>query len=352
MSQPNVIYIYSSESSFIQKDIAFLKEKYSVQTQFYNWTNKIWVPLFLVRQLSSLLFRSNSETVYIIMFAGFWSVIPVLLASLFGRRSFIIVGGTDCVSFPELNYGAIRKPMQKNTIRYSLNNCTTILPVAGQLVESDYTYVDYREKKQGYLSFFPEIQTPVKVIYNGFDVPSADGDSKRTKSSFITVAQIDNEVTYQLKGIDLIVEPAKINPELNFTVVGISDTLVERLELNKILNLTCYSFLKHEELGSLYKKHQFYLCLSISEGFPNALCEGMSHGCVPIGSNVSSIPFIIDETGFILQKRDPEMLNELLNKVISSPPNQLKLMGESARNRIGTEFNLERRKKAFYELIG
>jgi glycosyltransferase involved in cell wall biosynthesis len=148
------------------------------------------------------------------------------------------------------------------------------------------------------------------------------------------------------------VEEAKTNPELNFTVVGISDTLVERFELSKTLNLTCYSFLKHEELDNLYKKHQFHLCLSISEGFPNALCEGMSHGCVPVGSNVSSIPFIIDETGFILQKRDSEMLNELLNKVISCPPNQLKLMGESARNRIETEFNLERRKKAFYELIG
>ncbi|MFT5311177.1 MAG: hypothetical protein ACI8VL_002091, partial [Bacteroidia bacterium] len=34
-----------------------------------------------MRQFYDLLFRSNSETVYIIMFAGFWSVIPVLLAN-------------------------------------------------------------------------------------------------------------------------------------------------------------------------------------------------------------------------------------------------------------------------------
>jgi glycosyltransferase involved in cell wall biosynthesis len=286
------------------------------------------------------------------MFAGFWSVIPVWVANVFRRKSYIILGGTDCVSFPEYNYGALRKSMQSKTIRYTLNNCSTILPVAEALRKYDYTYFDAVNKKQGFEHYFPEVNTPTKVIHNGYTVSEIGGKTNRKTNSFISVARIDNPVTFALKGINLVVEMAKNKPESSLTIVGISKEMVKLFELDQVSNLTCIRFLDSDELVELYKKHQFCLCLSISEGFPNALCEGMSFGCVPIGSNVSSIPFIIGKTGFILETKDIQKMNDLIEKVINTDSNRLKEMSIAARNRIQQDFNLQKRKDAFYHLVG
>lgn len=286
------------------------------------------------------------------MFAGFWSVVPVWLANLLGKKSYIILGGTDCVSFPEYNYGALRKSLQSKTIRYTLNNCSTILPVAEALRKYDYTYFDAVNKKQGFEHFFPEVNTPTKVIHNGYIVPEMRGEIKKKPNSFITVARIDNGVTFELKGIDLLVDLAKRRPECSFTIVGIHQEMVSQFSLNEIPNLNCIPFVASEELIDMYKQHQFCLCLSISEGFPNALCEAMSFGCVPVGSNVSSIPYIIADTGFILDTKDNQALNVLVEKAINTEKGRLEELGGAARKRIQQEFSLQKRKDAFYHLIG
>jgi glycosyltransferase involved in cell wall biosynthesis len=348
----NIIYVFHSNSSFIQKDIDLLREKYPVRVDTYHWNRKYLIPFILIAQLFNLAMRSNAHTAYMIMFAGLWSVIPIWLAKLTGRRSFLIVGGTDCVSFPELNYGSLRKPLQRKAIGYSLRNCTTILPVSEQLRKSDYTYFDSIEKKQGYLSFFPDVNVPTKVIYNGYEMPPIEPIISKRPNSFITVARINNEMLFELKGIDLVLESARSNPDHSYTVVGISKEIVARFKLSSVRNLTCIPFSAKSDLDRLYREHQFYLCLSISEGFPNALCEGMSYGCIPIGSNVSSIPFIINDTGLILKKRDPLLLAELIKEVSSRSVDELREKSEAAKDRIATNFPLEKRRSAFFQTVG
>jgi len=285
------------------------------------------------------------------MFAGYWSVIPVWISRVFGRKSLLIVGGTDCVSFPEFNYGSLRKPLISKAIRYSLNNCTTILPVGKELVGYDYTYFDAAQKKQGYKSFFPEVKTPVRIIYNGYELPEGSPLTNRKPNSFITVARIHTLVHYELKGIDLFVEMAKIHPDCSFTIAGISNEIVAQCKLNTILNLNCVPFVGNHELDTLYREHQFYCCLSLSEGFPNALCEGMSYGCIPIGSKVSSIPFIIGETGFVVERRDSAVLNQVFQQVIGLSQEQVAEKGAASLARITDSFPLSRRKSMFYDII-
>jgi glycosyltransferase involved in cell wall biosynthesis len=97
-------------------------------------------------------------------------------------------------------------------------------------------------------------------------------------------------------------------------------------------------------------QHEYYFQLSIMEGFPNALAEAMLCGCIPIGSNVSGIPFIIGDTGYILNKRDINELNLLVENVLNDRKrDQFPVL---ARKRIEEHFSYDQRRKMFEKVIG
>ncbi|WP_332911264.1 glycosyltransferase [Algoriphagus boritolerans] len=89
--------------------------------------------------------------------------------------------------------------------------------------------------------------------------------------------------------------------------------------------------LKATELLKQYNTHQFYLQLSTSEGFPNALGEAMACGCVPIGSAVGAIPEIIDKTGFLLFRKE---INELEALILGFDLSKSKQLSAEASLRI------------------
>lgn len=49
-----------------------------------------------------------------------------------------------------------------------------------------------------------------------------------------------------------------------------------------------------ETLKQFYKKGHFVILPSKSEGWPKAIAEGMFWGCIPLATNVSCVPFMID----------------------------------------------------------
>jgi glycosyltransferase involved in cell wall biosynthesis len=87
--------------------------------------------------------------------------------------------------------------------------------------------------------------------------------------------------------------------------------------------------------------------LSISEGFPNAICEAMLCGCIPLGSNVAAIPKIIGNEGYILKKRSVEDLEKLIQQAESFQSGEFK-----PREQIITHFPIEKRQKEFLSFVG
>jgi glycosyltransferase involved in cell wall biosynthesis len=65
-------------------------------------------------------------------------------------------------------------------------------------------------------------------------------------------------------------------------------------------------------------QHRYYVQLSISEGFPNALCEAMACGCIPIVSHVASMPFIVADKGLVIKKRNVEELVSAVTRFMES----------------------------------
>jgi glycosyltransferase involved in cell wall biosynthesis len=182
------------------------------------------------------------------------------------------------------------------------------LPVAEALVSQHYSYDPQINPKQGLLQLIPDLKTPIQVIPNGFDTEFwKDLEMERVKHSFISVATSTSTPSRALvKGYDLIAQLAASNPDWSFTLVG--DANYRSLSPNiRVLG-------KQTPAGlvQLYNTHEFYLQLSSSEGFPNALGEAMASGCVPIGSSVGAIPEIIGDTGLLLKRKELGALQKLI----------------------------------------
>jgi len=287
-----------------------------------------------------------------VMFGGYWSFLPALLGKVNATPVYIIPGGTDCVSFPSLRYGSLRKPLMRTFIRWSFQLCRELLPVDGSLVITDYSFYEGGDyPKQGYKYFFPKISTPYRVINNGFDPDffSCDTADKVT-DSFIVVSAVSSKMRVRVKGIDLVLFLAGQYSHCSFIIIGIADSVISQIGPLPD-NVTIHPYLPPEQFRTFLAKSQFVLQLSVSEGFPNALCEAMLCNCIPVGSSVGAIPYIIGDTGYIATSSAKEYLRGRFDEIMRTDSGTRREMGSRARKRIAENFHISNREKAFFELL-
>ncbi|MFN2314219.1 MAG: glycosyltransferase family 4 protein [Bacteroidales bacterium] len=347
-----ILYIYPEPSTFIQKDINFLSEKYEVIVPGHTWKSKFATPLNFLKQLVFFTSHLRRSKAVFIMFGGYWSFLPALLGRITGTPVYIIPGGTDCVSFPSLRYGSLRKPVMRTFIRWSFRLCTGLLPVDGSLVKSDYGYhYGSGHSMQGYKHFFPEISTPFRVINNGFDPDFFVSDPEaKINNTFIIVASVTSMMRIRVKGIDLLVFLAREFSHCSFRVIGISDDIIQQLGPIPP-NVTMHPFMPKEKFRSFLAESQFVLQLSVSEGFPNALCEAMLCHCIPVGSAVGGIPGIIGDTGFVVSSPDKDYLRRRFEEILGTDSEKRRELGLKARHQIAENFHISKRKEAFFEVL-
>ncbi|MCH7401902.1 glycosyltransferase family 4 protein [Belliella kenyensis] len=339
-----LLYIYPVETAFTQRDVAMLHESYKVKCLKFT-QSPVLLPFFFLLQFFQLLLFLPFTNKYLCFFGGYHSILPVWFGQKFGIKTYIQSGGTDATNMPVIQYGNFRKKWLRKATVYSFQNCTKILPVADSLVGYDYKYDENIPTKQGLKNLIPSLQTPIEVIYNGFDHEFwKDLGQERTSNSFITIAKgISHPTRALIKGIDLIEFLAGSFPDCTFTIVG------DQNYPSKSKNIHLIGELNADSLKSELNKHRFYLQLSMSEGFPNALAEAMLCGCIPIGSAVGDIPTIIGKTGLILPKKDVNLLKFKLKDFLSIA-NQ-NLLRSCARNRIVDNFTFEKRKRALLKVL-
>jgi glycosyltransferase involved in cell wall biosynthesis len=73
-----------------------------------------------------------------------------------------------------------------------------------------------------------------------------------------------------------------------------------------------------EAIIKAYQQSHFVILPSISEGWPKAIAEGMFWGCVPLGTSVSCVPFMLDygNRGILLEmnlEKDVLQMEAILN---------------------------------------
>jgi len=104
-----ILYFYPYLSTFVKKDIRFFQEKYNVLSSGFMPKKKAYTFFLLFKQFFFILFNIGKCEIVICKFGSYHSLLPALLSKIFNKPFIIINGGTDCVSFPSINYGNFNK---------------------------------------------------------------------------------------------------------------------------------------------------------------------------------------------------------------------------------------------------
>ncbi len=332
-----IIYTFPIHTAFIDRDLEMISPSTKIRPLVFT-NQPTQLPFYFILQFFQLLWFLPKTDQYLCFFGGYHSVLPVWFGKVFGKKCTIQAGGMDCMNMPEIGYGNFRKKWLRKATIYSFSNCTQILPVAASLVQHDYRYDPRINPKQGLLNLIPNLKTPTQVVHNGFDTEFwKNQGNTRAHLSFISVATGTSTSSRAIvKGYDLIERLAENHPDWSFTLVGDKDYRSPNS------NVKVLGKLSPMQLKELYNEHQFYLQLSTSEGFPNALGEAMACGCIPVGSAVGAIPEIIGTSGLVLQRKDLQLLEDELENLFKKDFDHL---SQENSKRIASEFNFDKRKR-------
>lgn len=330
--QKKILFVYTNFSTFVRTDFEILSEVYHVTLyQFKPVKGLVKTAWQMLRQKLFLLFNFWKYDAVFIWFADYHSFLPVLFARLFGKKSFVVIGGYDVAKIPELNYGSLMKPIRRFSSVFSLRYASYCLPVVEQLEE--------RIKE-----ICPSART--KTIYTGYKLETNKAEifENEREKTILTVSITDSEQRMLIKGLDRFRELAANMADFKFIIVGVKENAKNLFE-PKPQNLVLLPPLNPDELTEHYLKASFYAQFSRSEGLPNALCEAMVHGCIPLGTNIGGIPSAIGNFGLIIDQWDSKAV---VSFIMSNHNTMNRSIG---KRQILEKFDLKFREKELIRLI-
>ena len=266
-------------------------------------------------------------------FGSVYAGYAVFLARLLGKKSVVVVAGVDASKDEEINYGIWLSPWKSVFVRYAFRNADRILTVDPFLQREAMRLAEYDGSN-------------IISIPFGFDSAKWKPEGEK-KAMVLTVAACEDEWRMKKKGIDKLIEAARVMSDVSFRVIGIHERLVPGLKAVIPPNMEIIPYVPRDELLSHYQQAKVYCQPSYTEGLPNTLCEAMLCGCIPVGTIAGGIPTAIDSAGYLVPYRDQQALVDALKKALASSGQE----GKRARDRIQTGFTIEQREKALVNII-
>lgn len=346
--RPRLLYLFPRRSTFIQRDLDLLTRHFDVHAHELCADPPWMLPLRLLGQLIWLMRRCAWRHDAICHFSGYHAVLPVLMA----KRCFIVLAGADCASIPAIGYGNhAREPLGRAT-RFAARRAHRLLPVHELLIDRVQHYDAATPSRQGIRAFAPGLGTPSTAIPYGFDAEQWKPDPaiERRPDLFVSVvgpAAEGNRIHF-LKGVDMVLAAAGRVPQARFVLIGIGDP---RTYAGAPANVELVPNVPQADLRRHYCSASFYLQLSLSEGFPNALCEAMLCGCIPLVSDVSSMPSTVKDIGLVVRRRDPELVTATIREALAMDAGRRRDRSRAARERIAGSFSVEAREHALVNVI-
>lgn len=318
-----ILYVHHLKNrGFIKDDYDILKKHYDVTDFYYKG----------LKSIPSLMRACRKHDIIYVWFMS----IHTLFTTFNRNKKIYVAGGYDVANEPDINYGLARKWYTKKIVKRCMNKADRIISV------SKFNTNEIKKNIGNYKS---------TLIYNSVDTDRFIPKGKKDKNIFITVGAIDKGTIIR-KGIQKFINIAYSSSfkklPYEFVIIGkCSDDIKEHLkELVKYNDkLTWTGFVTDEELLKWYQKAKGYCQLSEYESFGVAPIEAMSCKCIPIVSNNSALPEIVDGVGHIVDiKNEAEILGAIIKSSKESPNNKI-------RERVINNYSINDREKKLVELV-
>lgn len=332
MKRKKVLFVYTHFSSFVKNDFEILSKEFDVTPYRYKAAKGLWPTLKeLARQTAYCIGQIRKYDIIFIWFADQHSLIPVMTAKLTSKKCYLVAGGYDVCRIHSLNYGVFCSRSRGMAAWLSMKFSSFNLAVS-----------DHVERK---IRFIVRKNSNIR-IYNGIkpEIPASYTNFKR--NMVLTVANIETEKTFLLKGVDLFVDTARLLPEISFCIAGINKENLEYLIKNFPKNVTVLGKQDPAGLADLYQKSLVYCQLSLSESFGVALAEGIYYGCIPLITNQGGMPEVVGDKNQIVSRNAVEIASKI--RGIFSGTDMIK---ENYPFRLNEQFSFNVRAKKIISLI-
>ena len=341
-ARPRVLFVAPALSSFVRDDLALLEERYDVRPFVFGVGRAAALAWGLARQAAWLRREGPGASLVYGWFADYPMALPVRWARRRGIPVAVALGGFDAACLPSLDYGVFCSRWRAPLARGVLRGASLLLPVAEALVESVNAFAPGGPTRQGVRSHVPGLTTPVAVVPTGYDASAWPAGSAHRERRVVTAALVSSERTWTLKGLDLLAAAARLLPDVAFDIVGVSPEFAATKCASVPPNVTLRPPVPRERLAEAFAQASAVLHVSRSEGLPNALCEAMLCGCVPVVSCVGGMPEAAGDTGVVVDAPRGAAVAEAVERALGMPDRA------APRERIATSFSRERRREALF----
>ena len=251
------------------------------------------------------------------------------------RKPFVLaVGGYELANYPEFGYGLQRRLGMRLVVRKCFDYATALLFLhRGLLEEASRFHPDARDKMR-----------VVPAGYDGSFWRSQDGVHRKYVA---TVIAADSMSRFMIKGGPHVLEVARRFPDHEFVIVGLWPEVQRRLRSQPPPNVRMIPRIPADQVRRVLQESTVYLQFSLREVFPNAVCEAMLCGSIPVVSPLPAMREVVGDAGFVANASDVASYATALEEALG----QAELLRDQARQRILTAYPLEKRSSELRSML-
>jgi glycosyltransferase involved in cell wall biosynthesis len=315
-----ILFTSTHVTSFMSEDVHFLRSHFSV---VQLTTSGTLAPLLILRGM-------RDSTITFTWFASVYAGVVVFLARMLGRKSIVVIGGVDLARFPDIDYGLWTSRWKSIIGRYTLRHADRILAVDPSLADQARRVAAYDGRNIAY-------------VPTGYDASrwTPGGEKEQV---VLTVAHCSSVARMKVKGIDVLLEAARMMSSARFVIIGLERGVQATLDPLPG-NVELVPPVQRDDLLAYYRRAKVYCQPSMSEGFPNSLCEAMLCECIPVGTTVGGTPTAIAHYGELVPYGDVPALVQALTSALQNPG------GSGGRLHIASHFPQHRREESLLRII-
>jgi len=221
---------------------------------------------------------------------------------------------------------------------------------------SDCVVTETNVNAKNLITYSPFMKKKIFVIRNGVNLDrfhKRNHTNRNKKIKFLTVGtvyKVKNPVNL-VKAVNILRNKSYDNFELDwFGAKGQNSLNTNDYLISKYL-IAEYNiddrFMFHdpvEEIDKIYKKADYLVHVSIQDGIPNAIVEGMACGLPILVSNVSDLPELVElgKNGFVCDPKRPESIAAGMEKLILLDDTSYESMSRNSRNIAEKYFGVDR----------